>query len=198
MADNEFLKKIELLEKALKEKVEELKKFYFKPNVKRIGNVEVTEPTNQKHGRIINIMEKPQSPGAVKVVDSAQDRFYAGKGKMIRVGNTSPMKKEEIEKEEKPLSEKHFHIYHNGQRISDKPMKLNDIISTHGPIHKLEGAGFRVKEHVYQTPLTAVKKPVLKSEQPAEDAEQTVDRLLNNVNTLTELLDLIKKNNPNG
>lgn len=44
---------------------------------------------------------------------------------------------EDLSKAGEPL----YHIHVSGQRITDKPMSLKDIVAQHGPVKKLESDG---------------------------------------------------------
>ena len=53
----------------------------------------------------------------------------------------------ELQLAEKPNDQQLYHIKDGAMRITQKPMSLKDIAAKHGPIQKLESAGFRVVPH---------------------------------------------------
>jgi hypothetical protein len=54
---------------------------------------------------------------------------------------------DDIEKADKEASEQLYHIHQGPHRITDKPMPIGEIIKQHGPVQKLENAGFRLIRH---------------------------------------------------
>jgi hypothetical protein len=49
----------------------------------------------------------------------------------------------------------HYHIYQDGQKLTDKPMHHNDVVRQYGSVQRVEAAGYRLKP---ATPSNKIEK----------------------------------------
>lgn len=63
---------------------------------------------------------------------------------------------EDIEKADKLLENKLYHIHQGPHRITSKPISLKEIKAQHGSVQKLENSGFRLIQH--EEKPTEIKK----------------------------------------